>query len=356
MSVRIVHTLPKDHWRAFVARHPQGNIFHTPELFEIYDRAKGHEPELWAAVNDNQILALFIPVHISLRNGYFRHLTTRSVVFGSVLSIPGAEGDESLKLLLQAYKKTSGRRSLYTELRNITPLCDTLPIVEAEGFAYEDHLNYLINLDLPTELIFEHIGKRTRKNIKNGLNKGRVIIEEVHDKDDLPSCYKLLEMTYRAAHVPLADYSLFEAAFDLLVPGRMARFSVAKVDGAAAATSIELLYKNILYGWYGGMDRAYASYVPNELLMWNILKWGAENGFKKYDFGGAGKPNEEYGVRDFKAKFGGELVCFGRNIWISSPTLMSVSKFAYSALRKILFGTVIRKKNRYRHNELVKAG
>ena len=38
--------------------------------------------------------------------------------------------------------------------------------------------------------------------------------------------------------------------------------------------------------------------------MWHTLDWGAEDGYSLNNFGGAGKPDEEYGVRDFKAKFG----------------------------------------------------
>lgn len=337
MSATIVNMLPEDMWREFVIQNPQGNIFHTPELFEVYSRAKGHHPELWAVVSNHQVLALFVPVHIFLRNGYLRRLTARTVAFGSLLSVPGEEGNQALRLLLQAYKKNAGKQSLFTELRNVYPLKDLLPIATGEGFIYEEHLNYLIDLDRPASLIFSSIGKRTQKNIKRGLNKALVTVEEVCSKPDLIACYKLLEMTYQAAHVPLAEYSLFEAAFDILLPKRMARFTVARVDGNAAATSFELLYKDTLYGWYGGMDRTFTAYVPNELLMWHILKWGAENGFKKYDFGGAGKPNEDYGVRDFKAKFGGELVCYGRNIWVPNPVLMATSKFAYSLLRGLLY-------------------
>jgi lipid II:glycine glycyltransferase (peptidoglycan interpeptide bridge formation enzyme) len=109
----------------------------------------------------------------------------------------------------------------------------------------------------------------------------------------------------------------------------MVRVILASIDGQPAATSIELLFKDVVYGWYGGLDRSYSAYVPNELLMWDILKWGAESSYQIYDFGGAGKPNEKYGVRDFKAKFGGDLVCFGRNTYIHRPGLFDLSKAGY---------------------------
>jgi lipid II:glycine glycyltransferase (peptidoglycan interpeptide bridge formation enzyme) len=72
--------------------------------------------------------------------------------------------------------------------------------------------------------------------------------------------------------------------------------------------------------------------------MWEILRWGAENGYKVYDFGGAGKPEERSGVRDFKAKFGGQLVSYGRNTKNHSPQLIMVSKLGYKIYRKLLFG------------------
>jgi len=69
--------------------------------------------------------------------------------------------------------------------------------------------------------------------------------------------------------------------------------------------------------------------------MWHVLKWGAENGYKVYDFGGAGKPSEKYGVRDFKSKFGGDLVCFGRNTCVHAPALMRLSQVGYSIYRRL---------------------
>ncbi|MHA2406139.1 MAG: lipid II:glycine glycyltransferase FemX, partial [Candidatus Hermodarchaeia archaeon] len=77
-------------------------------------------------------------------------------------------------------------------------------------------------------------------------------------------------------------------------------------------------------------------YVPNELLIWHILKGGTENGLKTYDFGGAGKPDEEYGVRDFKSKFGGDLVRYGRNRYARSKARLVVSKFGYEFYRRYL--------------------
>jgi lipid II:glycine glycyltransferase (peptidoglycan interpeptide bridge formation enzyme) len=111
----------------------------------------------------------------------------------------------------------------------------------------------------------------------------------------------------------------------------MIKFFIARVGDVAVACSAELLFKDTIYGWYGGSDRAYSSYIPNDLLMWHVLDWGASNGYRVYDFGGAGKPDEPYGVRTFKAKYGGELVNYGRYVHVHSGVRLALSKLAYRA-------------------------
>jgi lipid II:glycine glycyltransferase (peptidoglycan interpeptide bridge formation enzyme) len=245
-------------------------------------------------------------------------------------------GSEALTILLHTYIHEIGHEALFTELRNLSNLSAVQPVLNACGFVYEDHLNYLIDLNRPVEEILQGFGRRTRKRIRRGLVKQDVVVEEVTERGQLVVCYGLLQKSYKTAQIPLADLSLFESAFDVLYHRGMVKFWLARVGRAYVATSVELLHKGTIYGWFGGVDRTYSSYVPSELLTWHILKWGAENGYRVYDFGGAGKPNEKYGVRDFKAKFGGELICFGRNTCVHHLSLLRLSERGYRIYRRLL--------------------
>jgi serine/alanine adding enzyme len=337
MSIRIVNSLQEDVWRRFVDRHPAGSIFHTPEMFEVFNLAEGHRPTLWAAVNDDQSpLALLLPVEITLMNGFLRHLTTRAVVYGSILWESSEEGLLALKSVLKTYTHESSGPALFTELRNLADLASVQPILREYHFVYEDYLDFLIDLDCPPDELLNRIGPRTRKNIRSALNRRDITVEELTDVRQLKVWYEVLRKTYSHAAVPLAKYSLFEAAFELLVPKGMVRFTQARVGPAVAATSVELLYKHVMYGWYGGVDRSFSRYPSNELLMWHILAWGALNGYTVYDFGGAGQPHKEYGVRDFKAKFGGRQVSYGRNSYTHRPVRLWLSKISYQLARRWL--------------------
>jgi lipid II:glycine glycyltransferase (peptidoglycan interpeptide bridge formation enzyme) len=270
-------------------------------------------------------------------DGLLRRFTTRAIAYGSVLCAPGPEGKRALAMLLQTYKWEVKNSALFTELRNLSDLSGLQSVLNDNGFAYEDHLNYLVDLDRPPEAVLQSIGRRTRKKIRRALRQDEVAIEEINQREQVALCYELLRRTYAIAKVPLADQSLFEAAFDVLHPGGMVKFLLARVGDSYVAGSVELIYKDTIYSWYGGMDRAYSAYIPNELLLWYIFKWGAQNGFRCFDFGGAGKPDQDYGPRRFKAKFNGTLVNYGRNICVHHPHLLRFSRWGYQVYRMRAF-------------------
>ncbi len=97
-----------------------------------------------------------------------------------------------------------------------------------------------------------------------------------------------------------------------------------------------LLYKRSVFDWYACSKSDYLKLYPNEMIVWHILNWAIENGFHSFDFGGAGKPDEDYGVRDFKARFSGRLVDYGRYTKIHCPNTLRVIKKFYEVYRRFL--------------------
>jgi lipid II:glycine glycyltransferase (peptidoglycan interpeptide bridge formation enzyme) len=72
---------------------------------------------------------------------------------------------------------------------------------------------------------------------------------------------------------------------------------------------------------------------PNDLIPWDVFLWGKENGFTRFDFGGAGKPDVPYGVREYKKKFGGKMVSYGRYEKINKPNLMKIAKTGFQIMQ-----------------------
>jgi hypothetical protein len=337
MNISVVRTLPDAAWRRFVDEHPASNIFHTPEMFEVFRRAKGYDPELWASVDgDGRVLALFLPVRVSVQDGLLSYLTTRAVSYGSVLYDPAPDGQAALELLLRSYRAHSfGRPALFTELRHVADHSTVRPLLDRNGFCHEEHLNYLVDLERPLEQIWEGVVKPARKAVERSRKRG-VTVEEVHDATCLPAVYDLLKLTFSHAQVPLADPSLFQAALDILVPKGMAQVLLARGDDTPAATTISLIHRDTMFCWYIGFDKELHAFYPNDALIWATLEWGAQHGYRCYDFGGAGTPDKPYGPREFKAKFGGQLVNYGRAVCVHRPVALAMSRAGYAVYRKRL--------------------
>jgi serine/alanine adding enzyme len=334
MTPEIVNSLDEKTWREFVSQHPQANIFHTPEMFQVFAKAKGHQPTVWAALNaDKQPQAMLLPVRITLQNKLLHSWTTRAVAYGSILSAGSDDGQEGLKSLLETYRRKMQGHILFTEFRNFTDLSSIQPVLNACHFVYEDHLDYLIDLDQPEDKLWHDISKSGRQRLRIARNKGTVI-EEITDRDQITIAYQQLQSVYNRVQVPLAHISLFQAAYDILAPLEMCKVFLARVNDQYIGASFVLIYKGKILAWYSGTDRAFSAYNPGELLKWHAFIWGKKHGDHQFDFGGAGKPNQAYGPRAFKAKFGGKLVNYGRNVCVHSPLRLQISKIAYAWAQK----------------------
>jgi len=71
------------------------------------------------------------------------------------------------------------------------------------------------------------------------------------------------------------------------------------------------------------------------MVVYSALRYGYLNGYKYFDFMGAGSPDKKYGVRQFKEQFGGELVEHGRFFKITKPALYFLGNKGLNIYRKI---------------------
>jgi lipid II:glycine glycyltransferase (peptidoglycan interpeptide bridge formation enzyme) len=326
----------KKDWNEFVSDHPYCNVFQTPEMREVYERTKNYEPITLAVVDDyGGILALMLAVVIREMGGVLGSFSARSVVQGGPLFADSEVGRKAVLSLIDKYNKIVRKRALYSEIRNIYDMSKSMLLFEQMGYVYEDHLNYLVNLDRPEEKIWMSLHRSMRKNIKRSQKEG-VVIQQATNKSHVKNFYGFLEDVYRNAKIPFEDMSHFEAIFDVLVPRGMAAVHLAEHDGVYIGGRVTLIYKRVMYAYSVGVPNKYKRLYPNALLNWEIMQWGLENGCHTFDFGGAGKPDKDYGVREFKRQFGGELVNYGRCKKIHSPVKMKVAEMGFEVYRRVV--------------------
>jgi serine/alanine adding enzyme len=331
-------TVDRAAWHAFVDTQPTASIFHTPDMADVFARTPGHRVSPWAACSESgALLALIVPVRVTLAGGPLRRWTSRAVVYGGVARADGEAGAAATARLLHAYARRSQPELLFTELRHQNDASDIRPQLRDAGFVHEPHLNYLVALNRSQADVWSGLSRSARQRVRSAEKKGIKVIE-AEDDASVQAAYWLLADVYRRARVPLASPAMFTAARAELQSRGMLRIVTAQLDERVVAARFLLLFKSRIVDWYAGSDRAFASYSPTEYLVWDVLRWGCEQGYEVFDFGGAGRPDEPYGPREFKAKFGGELVDFGRDVLVHAPRRLRVSRAGYSAARRLRRG------------------
>jgi len=330
-----------DNWREFVFNHPLGNVFQSPEMLQAYKGINNFKAEVICVVKQNVIIGILLYVIQKEGKGILSVLLSRSIIMGGPLAI-----DNDLKvidLLLKEYKKNIGRRAIYTQFRNLFDIEFAHSIYAKNGFIYDKHLNILIDLTQAPEKLKSNISKNRRGNISKSLNKGACFIE-IKDKPKYLECVNLINKTYKRIGLPCPGEDYFLKFYDELHPKNILKSFALEVDKKLVGTRLELCYKDTVYDWWAGADNKYKNFHPNDVIPFQILVWGHNNGYKTFDFGGAGKPGVPYGVRDHKMKFGGELVEYGRYLHIHKPFLYYMGIIGLKFYKIIKHGIFHRKK------------
>lgn len=311
-------------WNEFVLHHPKGTVFHSFELFSVYKNQKNIDLIFICITCQDQISALLIAQLQQEGKGLSGYFSCRSVILGGPLI--SDDDPELLEILLRTYNKTIPKKVIYTQVRNQYTCSACRDIYLKYGFNFEDHLNIIINLSASEEELWNNIESRKRTNIRRARNNNlKFSVETALEK--YHSCYNILSDIYSRIGLPLFPFDYFNDLRQMLNNGRYKSYLCAINDNQEIAGCIFMLsYKDTLYDFYGGSLAKYYKKFPNDLLLWEIFLWGKKNGYKTFDFGGAGKPGVPYGVRDYKLKFGGEVINPGRYIKVHSILRYNLGK------------------------------
>lgn len=310
----------------FVNSHPNNNFFQSIHAFNIFYEAKNHKPIYFTVEENDALLGVLLVVVLKNGQNIKGFLSRRCIIIGGPLVNNNEE--KLIDLLLDKLNSHIKKRAIYSQFRNDKVISDKLnQLFTKKGYVHTPHLNIIHDLSLSIGEQWEKIHKGRRKNINRAIRKG-VIFRKAAGKQEFDKAYGLIKNTYRRIGLPLADKSLFEACYSQLTDQGIFNTFVADYEGEIISTRMVLCYNNTVYDWYAGSDDANLDKYPNDFMPWKVIEWGTQNGYEIFDFGGAGQPDKEYGVRDFKLKFGGQLFQNDRFEKVNNSLLFNIGKTA----------------------------
>ncbi len=323
-----------DNWENYVKSHPNGNIFQTPNIFKAYQETKNYDPLVIVVLNkNNDIIGLQVSVTIQLYDNILGPLTSRSIIFGGPLI--QNEDKSILDVILGEYLKKISGKAIFSQFRNMWNWNRLNNSFVNRKIIFEDHLDIIFDLTKGEEQLWKEMKRVRKKGINQSYKKG-VFVKKIDlmNSHTFDQSYSILDLVYKRIKLPIPKRDFFE---NIIKNNKNNILSLGLyIEKELVAVRIALCYNSLVYDWYAGAKEEYLSYRPNDVLPWEVLKWGAENQYKNFDFGGAGKPNIPYGVRDYKLKFGGDVVNYGRYEIVHKPILMKVAKLGLIIKQKVI--------------------
>jgi lipid II:glycine glycyltransferase (peptidoglycan interpeptide bridge formation enzyme) len=329
-----VKLIDNEKWEFFVKNHPNGNIFQSPFIYKVYEETINYKPiGIFVIDSTNSIVGVLVSVIQKEHSGLLGHFSARAITFGGPVVMD--DDEEITRLIIGQYSKIIKGKAIYSQFRNLWNIDSIKTIFGSSGFLFEDHLNLIHDLS-PSEDELWNIVKSKRRNEIRKAYKEKVVFEICSNADCLKKSYDILKEVYCNAKIPLAKYEFFNNLLKYSSGQSGLKIFTAHLNDKVIGCMLALVYKDIIYDFYAGSYMDYYRKNPNDLIPWEVFKWGKQNGYKKFDFGGAGKPDEDYGVRDYKKKFGGTFVNFGRFEKIHNQFLYIVGVAGYKLVKRFI--------------------
>jgi hypothetical protein len=344
-------------WSRLVAASATGTWFQGPEAYEFYaSMPELFRPFVVGLENEGKLRGVCVG-YVTVEKSVLKQMMTRRaiIVGGPVLAdVCSEEEVETLMMAVRNQFKILDFRlkilnaPIYIECRNFNDYSRWKEAFEKAGFEYVPHLNFHVDTS-SVEVVESNLGKSRKRDIRTSLRDGATIIEKP-TLEQVREYYAILENLYKTrVKTPLFPFSFFEKLWQ----HKDGRFILVALNNEIIGGTVCVVFNrdkfetinhkfettthpSVVYEWFVcGRDGEWKSIFPSSLATYAGIKYAAEHGCARFDMMGAGTPNEAYGVRDFKARFGGKEVEHGRFLCITKPLLYRLGVLGVKILKKL---------------------
>ena len=332
MRILGINGIDKSEWSALVMVSATGTWFQGPEAYEFYVRMPElFKPFVVGLENDGKLRAVCVGYVTVEKSAIKQAMTRRAIIVGGPCLADDCN-EEEIVVLMNAVRKQLQPQAIYVETRNFNDYSLWKEAFEKAGFSYEPHLNFHVDTS-SVEVVESNLGKSRKRDIRTSLRDGATIIEKP-TLEQVREYYAILEHLYKTrVKTPLFPFSFFEKLWKY----KNGRFILIALNNEIIGGTVCVEQEGkCLYEWFAcGRDGEWKAIFPSTLATYSGIRYAAEHNCPRFDMMGAGKPDEAYGVRDFKAKFGGKEVEHGRFLCITKPLLYKIGVLGVKILKKI---------------------
>ena len=326
-----IQSINNEEWNKLLFCSSTTSFFQSKSCYDFYASLSFMEPFVYA-VKEKDILKGVIVGYLQKENNTIKHYFTRRAIIPGGILLSDDISKQALESLLIHCKNALLKKAIYIECRNYTDFSKYKSVFIQSGFDYLPHLNFYVDCT-DVNAMNKSMSTSKLRQIKKSIKSGAEIVIADSEKQ-IEDFYMILKDLYTVkVKTPLFPKEYFMVFFKQKIGIYLL---VQYQEEIIAGIMCPILENKVIYEMFvAGKDRVHKDIYPSILATYAAMKYASEHNIKRFDFMGAGKPDEAYGVREFKAKFGGELVEHGRFLCVLHPLLYQIGKIGVKILKKI---------------------
>jgi serine/alanine adding enzyme len=316
-------------WDRLLSSSPLATPFQNHAFYDLCNAVPGLSAEVFAVEEDFEIIALCV-VTLQKESGIKGFFSRRAVVYGGpVIKDINSQG---IEFLIRSIEKKFKRKVIYIEIRNLNDYKVYDKIFLDNSWKYLPYQNFKVNCT-DRDVFFNRLGNNRKRQIKKAIENG-VLIKEAINLEEVTCFYDILQNFYKKKVMkPMLPKQFFEEFFKRSI-GKL--LLVIYKDKIIGGIMCPILDGRCIYELYiCGLDEDYKDQCPSVMATWSAMEYANKNQIPVFDFMGAGRKDQDYGVREFKSRFGGEFVEYGRYIRIFNPFLYKLGECALKMIKKL---------------------
>lgn len=331
MNILTDSQISRSLWNELLKNNEFASPFQSFKFYSFFNSMLDLSANAFACEDNSELIALCV-VTYQKEKGIKGFFSRRAIIYGGPLI--KHRNFKALSILLQYIKSYYKKRAIYIEIRNFFNYSDFNDTFKSIEWQYIPYLNFQLNLNnISKDQILSKFKYNRRREIKQSIKNGATYAL-CNSEDELIKIYEILEELYRKkVKLPLPPLHYFISLYKYNIIKVFIVKHENKVIGGAFCPILP--QRNIYTYYYCGIRDYHKKIFPTHLAVLATIEYAIDNNIRILDFMGAGKPNEEYGVRKYKSEFGGNLVEDGRYIKILHPLLFRIGKLGLKILSKI---------------------
>jgi hypothetical protein len=305
-SIDTIEKANRNQWNHVVDQSEVGTVYHRYGWLRAIEYGTPHTPRHLLVSKKNNPIAIFPNFLVAAQGMPFHHLTSIARGPGGPIAI--TEEETAVQLLLEEVSDVSDGTVISNQIRTRgQEFTRYHGMLEENG--YEQKLtdcDFELDISRDWEDILADMDSSRRRAIGQGHENEFEIVDEAITDETMSAFYDgfVAVMERVGGDPPPRQFFLELTAFD----DRVKVFSL-RSDGRKRGSILVLLNdeQNTIRYQESAVETDHFEYNASELLHEHAIKWGRENGYDTYDFGGTNLDFRD-GLFRFKEQFGARPV------------------------------------------------